>query len=306
MKNVNPSTARSGKLASSPNGLSFAGIHLSGPSAHRTAVAVLAGDPLLEPLRIVRVYEKIGGFGSLFSDDRLVDILTVTPLTGEVFVDCPLSLPPCVSCSRPTCPGVVKCDELSVAYMLALSGRIKSKRAQKLRPLNPQNQRLWDAYTTSRRGAQRSEPTFSPNLAPLVTRARVLQRRLNFLPKPITLLETSIPLVLGRIAHLIGADPRLAQDYRSFELGLATRMRVFEEMVDRGWFVPDEEAVREDSVIYSVEGFQALIAAWVAALHHRGLADRCPGDYVASEGWVHRPELEVPMRSSVKDQTIGR
>lgn len=273
----------------------YAGVHLSGSNAQRTAVVALSGNPLIQSLKVARVYEKIGSFGSLFSDDRLVDILAHMPLGGSVFIDCPLSLPPCVACTRPSCPGVVKCDDVSVAYMLSLSGRAKSRRAQKHRPLNPQSQRLWDAYQLVRGEVRPGEATFSSNLAPLVTRARVLQRRLNSLEKPVQLAETSVALALDAVAHLIGADTQLGVDYRSFETGLDTRFQVLDEMVQRGWIERPDDPNVEDQLVYTVEGFNAFITAWVASLHGAALTDRRPGDFVQDEGWVFRPLLDVPV-----------
>src|SRR5262249_33428731 len=123
---------------------SCAGVHLSGPNANKTALAVLVGDPRKSPLKIAKVYEKIGAFGTLFSDERLAHILTLDGPFAEVFIDCPLTVPPCVACQRPMCPGVVKCDDVSVAYMLAISSKVRRRGARKARPVNPQSQRLWD------------------------------------------------------------------------------------------------------------------------------------------------------------------
>ena len=179
--------------------------------------------------------------------------------------------------------------------MLSLSGRAKSKRAQKHRPLNPQSQRLWDAYHLVRGDGRKGEATFSSNLAPLVTRARVLQRRLNSLTVPVNLEETSVTLALESIAYLIGADNQLSNDYRSFETGLDTRYQILEEMVQMGWIEPPNDPSIEDQLVYSVEGFNAFITAWVAALHGAALTDQRPKDFVQDEGWVFRPSLAVAL-----------
>src|SRR4051812_37782130 len=87
-------------------GKRFVGIHLSGSNAHKTACVILQGTPLFEPLRVSKLYEKIGSSGSLFSDERLVEILLRETPVETVFVDCPLTVPPCVACERAVCPGV--------------------------------------------------------------------------------------------------------------------------------------------------------------------------------------------------------
>lgn len=273
----------------------YAGIHLSGSNSHKTAIVVLSGRPLYEPLRVAKVYEKIGSFGSLFSDERLVEILAHMPLLEGIFVDCPLSLPPCVACTRPTCPGAIKCEDVGVAYMLSLSGRVKAKRAQRLRPLNPQSQRLWDAYQIMTKDGPRPEPTYSPNMAPLVSRARVLQRRLHSLTKPLTLHETSAPRVLESIAELIGADESLVRDYRSFEMGLEMREQVLREIVRVGWIDRRTSDDMIETLSHSVEIFHAFLCAWVAGLHGAELTEPPPREFLPNEGWVHKPQLFEPL-----------
>ncbi len=131
----------------------YAGLHISGPNSLKSVVIVLEGALPIKPLNIAGLYEKIGSQGKLFSDDRLVDILQLRGPFQEVFVDCPLSVPPCVSCERPVCPGAINCEDVSVAYMLALNEKIKSLGVRKKRPINPQSQRLWDIIYQSEVGS---------------------------------------------------------------------------------------------------------------------------------------------------------
>ena len=116
------------------------GIHLSGPNSPETSIVIMTGQFLDGNLKMSYVFEKIAAFGSLFSDDRLFELIKITS-PSEVFVDCPLTVPPCVSCERSLCPGVPACEDMAVAMMQAIaSGASKTRK----RPLNPQTQRLWD------------------------------------------------------------------------------------------------------------------------------------------------------------------
>ena len=47
----------------------FAGLHLAGANANKTALVTLAGDLAFGPVNIEKVYGKIGSFGTLFSDE---------------------------------------------------------------------------------------------------------------------------------------------------------------------------------------------------------------------------------------------
>lgn len=280
----------SGRAAGEP---AFAGLHLAGPNANKTALVVLRGRPGVAPLRIDAVYDRIGSYGGLFSDERLVEILTRTGPYAEVFVDCPLTVPPCVSCQRPVCPGAMQCDDVSVAYMLAISSKVRRRGARKARPVNPQSQRLWDVLQLESPRAERLEPSYSANLAPLVTRARTLQRRLNALDHRVELQETSIVNTLERMAVALKLPRDVKLTYRSFEDGLDTRHGIVDRMVERGWLEDDEAQAAE--AVSTVETFHALIAAWVGALREIGLTGKRPKGFVEGEGWVHLPELSEPV-----------
>lgn len=270
----------------------FAGVHLSGPNANKTALAVLEGEALTQPLKLVKVYEKIGSFGTLFSDERLVEVLVYGGPFQQVFIDCPLTVPPCVACQRPTCPGAVKCDDLAVAYMLSISAQVRRRGARKARPVNPQSQRLWDVLQLVDQEAERLEPSYSSNMAPLVARARTLQRRLNSLSPQIVLRETAIAHALDAVSAALDLAPDVRLTYRNFETGLEQRVQIVEALLDVGWLDEPDEPDELCAVTDTVEGFHAFIAALVGALYHSGLTAAAPKDFVQGEGWVHVPELD--------------
>jgi hypothetical protein len=276
----------------------IAGIHLSGPNANKTALAVLAGDLRTGPLKISKVYEKIGAFGTLFSDERHVGILGMEGPFAEVFVDCPLTLPPCVACQRPACPGAVKCDDVAVAYMLAVSSKVRRRGARKARPVNPQSQRLWDVVQIAQAAGdtlseERAEPSYSANLAPLVTRARTLQRRLNATAPAIALKETSVANALAALRPALGLEDDVRTSYRSFEGGRGVREEVVAKVVARGWLrEPEDECLAQMTA--SVEGFHAFTAALVGTLCRAGLTLPEPEGYVDGAGWVHLPKSKAP------------
>ena len=280
----------------------IAGLHLAGPNAPKTAVVTLQGLALTEPLQVHQVYEKIGSFGSLFSDERLFEILGhgSGPLT-TIFVDCPLSVPPCVACQRPLCPGVVKCEDVGVAYMLALSGQRHRRGKRRLRPINPQSQRLWDVLQLIRPDPEipgdddlRFEPTYSANKAPLVVRAKTLQRRLNALPFEVQLRETSVPASLDALVRQSVLSPSDAQRYRDFDQGFTCRKKIIQTLIERGWIAgTDFNTAKLGPIARNVELFEALVTAFVGALFQVGLCDTPPEAYLPEAGWVYRPKLVV-------------
>ncbi len=280
-----------------------AGIHLSGPNSSKTALVVLR--PLRGPsandettgLELVRVYEKIGSFGNLFSDDRLFGILTREGPFQSVFVDCPLTVPPCVDCARPSCPGVVRCDDVGVAWMMAVAARQGASKQRKRKKVNPQGHRLWDVFQTSVAGVTNQEPTWSSNHAPLVVRARTLQRRLNSVDQ-IKLEETHVPCVVDILARELRIDTggnRASIVYRSFENGKRFRGDLVRSMVRAGLVADNSHPDLSSGILYSsVEVFHAFVTAWVAGMFATGNTVRPTDGFVdAGGGWVHLPEIGV-------------
>jgi hypothetical protein len=238
----------------------------------------------------MKVYEKIGGFGTSFSDDRLLDIVRVEGPFARVFVDTPLSVPPCVACTRPSCPGVSRCEDVAVAYMVSMNDRAKGKSAAKFRPVNPQSQRLWDVLQATR--GRRGEPTYSANLAPLVTRGLTLQRRLNSLSPMVRLQESSVPLLLAALAEPLGLGSA-AVSYRNFERGERSRRKILEAFVEAGWLEPEDEYFED--LVGSVEAFQAFLVGLVGVWQVAGLTTPKPSTFLATEGWVELPELSCAL-----------
>lgn len=273
----------------------FAGLHLSGSNTSKTAMVVLEGSAFDSPLLIRQVYEKIGSFGSLFSDERLIEALVHTGPFAQVFTDCPLTLPPCVACTRPVCPGALKCEDVSVAVMLSLSNRLRSKGGKRFRPVNPQSQRLWDVMRLELNADERAEPSYSANMAPLVTRARSLQRRLNAVSPEMVLKETSVSGALDALRPLLQLKSNIKILYRNFERGRELREKIFAAMEKSRWLkvssVDESTAAMEEKVLGSVEAFQAFICAFVGALHASGLTIDQPAGFVETEGWVYLPSV---------------
>ncbi|MCX6116767.1 MAG: hypothetical protein NT027_04445 [Proteobacteria bacterium] len=184
-----------------------AGLHLSGANARKSAVVLLqlhrpSEDHAALNISLLSVYEKIGSSGSLFSDDRILNILSGASRIVEAIVDCPLTEPPCVSCVRPVCPGAVRCEDVSVAMMLSHESQRGRKGAHKLRPVNPQQQRLWDIMYARHGAFGNLEPSYSANMAPLVVRARTLARRLKSELPDLSLRETNIAILVAQLAQL--------------------------------------------------------------------------------------------------------
>lgn len=262
-----------------------AGIHLAGPNARKSAVVLLEISG--QSTTFLSLYEKIGSSGSLFSDERILSILSTQPGLLDVMVDCPVTEPPCVSCSRPVCPGVVQCDDVAVAMMMAVEQGRGRKGGHKLRPFNPQNQRLWDVLY-ARGGPWGSlEPSYSANLAPLAVRAKTLQRRLRATFPEILLRETNVPILLTQLSMLVEQSD-WGGLYRNFERGAATRKKILGTIAalaasELRIAISGDNLERAGS---TVENFHAFMAAAVASWRLRGMTMTPAPFFDTSSGWV--------------------
>ncbi len=271
---------------SSNNLQTVAGIHLSGPNAHKTSIVIMTGALGEGNLKIYQVFEKIGGVGKLFSDDRLFEILRQF-YPQETFIDCPLTEPPCVSCQRDVCPGVDACEDMAVAYMQSITNN-KLKGRRRKRPINPQTQRLWDVIQWSQDGYHLQEPSYSANMAPLVVRAKTLQRRLNGLAPPIQLKETLVPIALRRMGRAVGLPYDVLIGYRAFGVGRKNRELIVERLYREGKISLN----CLEQVASSHENFHAFIAALVAAYFQESRCEAPENSFMRDQGWVFLPEAE--------------
>lgn len=278
--------------------LRFAGIHLSGPNAKRTALAIATGNILTTPLKLKGLYEKIGSMGKVFSDDYLLELISTQGPFSQLMVDCPLSVPPCVACTRKTCPGVHGCDDVGVAYILALTARLPKKHSRKRRPINPQSQRVWDVQQLLKHSNEHFEPTYSANLAPLVARAATIQKRLLAIDPRSKIHETVPHLALEAIGASLNISEKLTANYRNFENGRYARAQIFEILQNQAWLANDTQTnqilARASG---STESFHAVVCAILACMLQNGLCDEPPETYSPELGWVHLPAVESDMLS---------
>lgn len=265
----------------------YAGIHLSGPSAHKTSVVIMTGGLGVGNLKITHLFDKVGANGKLFSDERILDILKAT-LPDKVFIDCPISEPPCVACQQPSCPGVDACIDLGVAYMQSIVAKEPKARKRK-KPINPQSQRVWDIQKWSQNLNTHYEPSYSANMAPLVTRAKTLQRRIKHWNPALVLQETSVTETLSIILSSLGQPSSLVFDHKSNVNGKETRKAIINVLINA-------KLLREDGyedLIASPEAFQGMVTALVACFHAYNATTEPKNDFEKQQGWVYLPETNI-------------
>ena len=277
---------------------SFMGLHLSGSNSQRTAAVILKLDKSHKIPEIDGVYEKIGSIGSIFSDERLLTIIVNKNLEQAIFTDVPLSLPPCGLCERPVCPGVVKCHDLAVAYMLRLShDNRNSKKRRKKRPLNPQSQRLWDMAHLDDERFSGIDHSYNSGRSSLNIRIKALMKRIRSIDKQHELFETSVPHVLAVLAFDFSFSRESCINYRCFEEGFAHRERILRELALRSWVKFSSEGEKE-RIAGSVDIFHAFICALVNTFYHSRMVTEPPDEVYSSQGWVYLPKINEDQKPS--------
>jgi hypothetical protein len=188
----------------------FLGIELGG--SRRTAVAALDYFEAERKVFLAEVFSPVGRGGEESPDDALVR--TVNSLEGAgIGVDAPLSLPPCVECGEPRCPGVRLCPREPVRWMRAEAERLKWGRLP-----TPYTQRPVDFLLRGKWQEEAIVPfpvdeSFGSARAPLAARMRYLKRHLHCEE----LVEVHPRLSLGLFASWYGLSHREVRRSRDLE-----------------------------------------------------------------------------------------
>jgi predicted nuclease with RNAse H fold len=153
----------------------FLGVDLGGGKGKKTALAVLdaSGDGV-----VVKQLAPRAGAAPLY-DTALIDLIRGAGDDAVVCMDAPLTLPACLRCEVPVCPGQEACVDPSVIEMRRLFGtEAQTRDARRGKPpLTPYTQRATEVYLHKRRGILPRE-TLGQGMGPLTARAAHLLRAL--------------------------------------------------------------------------------------------------------------------------------
>jgi hypothetical protein len=292
------------------------GIDLGGGKGKKTALATLRVDA--NTATVVDIAPRNGALP--FYDAALLDTIRQYGDETLVCVDAPLTLPPCLRCTVPVCPGEPRCVDPAVVEMRALV--LEARTNQATNPAQPPPS--WAAEDRdSRRG--------KPSITPYTQRATevFLASRMGIVARE-GLGQGTGPLA-ARAAHLVRAladrfklNENLIEVYPKgtlVALGLGTpfkkhlrereaRARILEALADELRFGPGiwrERCVQSDhlfeAVICAFTGFLWARDGWAlpaGAEIEAGVA-RSDGDRLR-DGWIWTPPAraagELPARKS--------
>jgi hypothetical protein len=265
------------------------GVDLGGGKGKKTALATLRVEG--DGATVVGIAPRMGA--QPLYDNALVETIRAHADGALLCIDAPLTLPPCLRCEVPVCPGQDSCVDAAVVEMRAISsaaaaaGDRPSRDSRRGKPsITPYTQRTTEVYMTHRLGIVPRE-AMGQGTGPLAARAAHVTRaladrfRLND-----NLLEV---YPKGTLAALGFVRP-----YKKHLKERETRAEILEALAPELRFGP---GVWRELCIQSDHLFDAVICAFTGYLWARDtwtLPDQLGSLRAADcadEGWIWLPPV---------------
>ena len=252
----------------------FIGVDLGGGKGKKTALAVLerSRDGVTVTVLSPKAKEP-----PLY-DTALISALLSRAEGAVICIDAPLTLPPCLRCTEPACPGQKACVDAEVLAMRGFANcdAEASRDHRRGKPaITPYTQRATDLYLRSR--GIRARETLGQAMGPLAARAAHLVRALG---QRFRLNDNLIEVFPRATLELLGySEPYKKRIDRRIDILAALRDLSFAPGVWR------EECRQSDHV------FDAVVCAYTGYLRSRDDWQLSPpaGDPIDPQGWIWIP-----------------
>jgi hypothetical protein len=271
------------------------GIDLGGGKGKTTALATLRVDG--RNATVVDIAPRPGALP--FYDATLLETIRQYGDETLLCIDAPLTLPPCLRCAVPVCPGQEACVDAAVVEMRALASeartpargvgyRAPSRDSRRGKPpITPYTQRVTEVHLSHRLGIVAREG-LGQGTGPLAARAAHLVRALA---DRFTLNENLLEVYPKATLALLGLGSPFKKHLRERE----TRARILEGLSGELRFGPGiwrERCVQSDhlfeAVISAFTGFLWARDGWVLPDGAEATGDRMDGARLA-DGWIWTP-----------------
>ena len=257
----------------------FIGVDLGGGKGKKTALAVLERGR--EGVTVTRLSPRPKE--APLYDAALVSTLLALREKAVLCIDAPLTLPPCLRCTEPACPGQAACVDWEVVSMRELASREPrdGRDHRRGKPVvTPYTQRATDLYLRSRGVLARE--TMGQAMGPVAARAAHLVRALG---PGFRLNDNLIEVYPRATLELLGfREPYKKRIDRRIEILASLRELSFGPGVWR------EECRQSDHV------FDAVLGAYTGYLRARDgwSISTLAGDPVNPQGWIWVPPPSSP------------
>lgn len=258
----------------------FIGVDLGGGRGKKTALAVL--DHSADGVTVTRLAPRAKQ--APLYDKALFAAIRDCADGAMVCVDAPLTLPPCLRCAEPVCPGQEACIDAEVVTMHALATVTPEEKRDHRRgkpTITPYTQRATDLYLR-KRGLLARE-TLGQGMGPLAARAAHLVRALA---PEFRLNDNLIEVYPRATLELIGfREPYKKRVDRRIDILAALPDLTFGPGVWR------EQCRQSDHV------FDAVLCAYTGYLRQRDGWKISPlaSDQLDPQGWIWVPPETAPV-----------
>lgn len=276
----------------------FLGLELAGAKNAKTALATLEVYEKESKIFLLDCFERVTAREKQSTDEALLELIDEhrEGLAG-IGVNVPLTLPPCILCTRKTCPTPARCTVPEVKWMREQSKRaIRSPEVShsgiRVLEFTPYTQRpveLWIRYNVLPQLPSKLrfeiDETLGGNRAPLSARMHYLQRHLKGVP----LIEAWPKLTLGMLGLEYGIPEKSLQDYRSIESGAPARLEIIEHLTESmALFIYERD---QHKLAENLTAFDAFLCALTACLASTGKTARNSARFFPDRfAWVEYPK----------------
>lgn len=271
----------------------YLGIDVAGAKNNRTAVAVLEFYPRERKIFLLDIFERVAASETATGDQALLALVDeLREGVASIGVNVPMDLPPCMTCTRKSCPLPSKCTVPAVKWMRQISKKgKKTKRGAWLPEFTPYTQRPIELWVRHQLLPELPEwarfeidEALGGNKAPLTARMSFLQRHLEDL----NVTETWPKLSISLLAESLGLSKRTTSTYRHLEQGLHAREEILEALIARhGVFIYERDMHK---LAANLAAFDAFFCAYTALLSDTQRCARKPASFAPSSGWISYPD----------------
>lgn len=286
----------------------YLGIELAGAKSARTAVAALEYYPREKKIFLLDIFDRIAASEDHSSDESLIEILhEMGAGAAGIGVNVAFELPPCIACTRKTCPLPAKCTVPAVKWMRELKKKVTPKalslagpkredgtlppRVARSRDFTPYTQRPVELHIRHKVLEQLPEAaqfdideSLGGSRAALTARMHFLSRHL---PVGVLCFETWPKLTIGALSERLQFSKRTLHAWRKPEEGAHARSDILDKITEAlGVFIYERD---QRKLAQSLAAFDAFLCALTAQLADNGLCARPPAGFPSSTGWVHFP-----------------
>jgi hypothetical protein len=271
----------------------YLGLDLSGAKNAKTTIAVLEFYPKEKKIFLLDVHPGIGADGNATSDEALLE--TISDHADEhpdlkMGINVPLTLPPCIHCTRKSCPMPHSCSVPEVRWMRNSQGTVKRGARQK-DSFTPYTQRpieLWLKNEVLSRLPPRIrfeiDETLGGNKAPLTGRMHFLKFHLG----KYEMHEVLPKLTVALLMPFLKISNRTLAQYRKLEGGVQARETIIERMSENlDIFIYDRDLKK---ITQNINAFDAFLCAYTVLLYDRNQCVSPPRGFPAQSGWVRYPK----------------